>query len=484
MRTRSFPTRTRLLIGVLGIFVVATAGLVGSGALKSLALPWHQGAAQIALKTFTVQLGSVSKHTYATGTVGLASSVTISAPFQATLASLDISVGQAVTTGQAIGRLDTSTLAQTEIQDRLNVEAAQEKLQQIETGTTSASSQATAAQSASQPQNSLQQAQAGARQAQIADSKAQATLSLDRAALIALQQQQGSTAQQLTTARSQVEQDQTALSQADNAVVQAQAALAQAEAALTAAQSSTGTSSGPDPLQIALAGNQVEQAQAALQAVLSQEAEAVMTSPIAGTVLSLGAASGQQVSPTTAIATVADLSRMAVQAPVNEVDMPSLKVGDPVTVTVSAFSGQSFSGSLTSIGFTPTTSQNVVTYPVSVAIADSKGILRAGMTASISILTAQAANVLYLPSEAISGGHVLLRQGSQLVPATVQTGLVGDTQTQILSTFLKVGEVVVVKGQTSTAGSPTTKGSGAVPGIPGGAPGGGPGGPGGPPPAK
>lgn len=359
-------TLRRFLLSANATALLVAAGITGMDA-HLIPVPWAPTKSVVAYKTYTVKLGNVSRDVLATGGVSLSSSATVTAPFQTTLTALMVGVGQTVTAGQEIAQLDTTTLQTTELQDELNLEQANEKLQQ---------------------------------------------------------------------ARAQTNADQ---------------------------------------ISIALAYNQVKQAYATLQGVRGQIGAATLTAPLSGTVISVGAGAGQAVSPSTAIVTVADLSKMEVDAQVNEVDIPMLKAGQVVAITVSAFSGQTFGGKVTNISFTPATSQNVVTYPVTVAINDTKGLLRQGMTASISVLVAQVDNVLYLPTEAISGGRVLLKGSTKISAVPVQTGLVGDTTTQILS-GLSAGQTVVVKLQANTSGSPTTKGNQPPAGIPAG------GGPGGPPP--
>jgi hypothetical protein len=127
---------------------------------------------------------------------------------------------------------------------------------------------------------------------------------------------------------------------------------------------------------------------------------------------------------------------------------------------------------------------NVVTYDVTIALVKPAASVRNGMTADVSVVVANKANVLELPSAAITaagrGSTVTILSGGKQTVATVTTGLVGTSTTQIV-TGVSAGDVVVEPTVSVTAATSTSASSSSLTGGGGGFGGnGGPGG-GGPP---
>jgi multidrug efflux pump subunit AcrA (membrane-fusion protein) len=134
------------------------------------------------------------------------------------------------------------------------------------------------------------------------------------------------------------------------------------------------------------------------------------------------------------------------------------------------------SGKVTAVSPTSTVTSNVVTYDVTIALVDPSSSVRNGMTADVSVIVSNKANVLELPSAAITTAGpistVTILSGGKQTVTTVTTGLVGTSTTQIL-TGVKAGDVVVeptVSVTASTSSSSTNSlggggfGGGAIPG--------------------
>ena len=116
---------------------------------------------------------------------------------------------------------------------------------------------------------------------------------------------------------------------------------------------------------------------------------------------------------------------------------------------------------MTAVSPTSTVTSNVVTYDVTIALVDPPSTVRDGMTADVAVVVANKANVLELPSAAItSTGRLstvnLLVNGKQTV-TTVTTGLVGTSTTEVL-TGVKAGDVVVEPTVSVTASTSTSTG--------------------------
>ena len=96
-----------------------------------------------------------------------------------------------------------------------------------------------------------------------------------------------------------------------------------------------------------------------------------------------------------------DLSEMQILAKVDESDIGSIAVGQPVTFTVQAYPNRSFTGAVQQVRLQSTTQDNVVNYTTVISVANLDGKLLPGMTATVQFLTGSAKNVLLVPNAAI-----------------------------------------------------------------------------------
>jgi HlyD family secretion protein len=96
-----------------------------------------------------------------------------------------------------------------------------------------------------------------------------------------------------------------------------------------------------------------------------------------------------------------DLSEMQILAKVDESDIGSIAVGQPVTFTVQAYPNRTFTGTVQKVRLQSTTQDNVVNYTTVISVANLDGKLLPGMTATVQFLTGSAKNVLLVPNAAI-----------------------------------------------------------------------------------
>ncbi len=96
-----------------------------------------------------------------------------------------------------------------------------------------------------------------------------------------------------------------------------------------------------------------------------------------------------------------DLSKMQVECAVDEADIGKVKEGQTVRFTVDSFPDETFTGTVNQVRYSPTTTSNVVTYTTIVDVGNPGLKLRPGMTATVSIITGEATNVLRVPNAAL-----------------------------------------------------------------------------------
>jgi HlyD family secretion protein len=190
-------------------------------------------------------------------------------------------------------------------------------------------------------------------------------------------------------------------------------------------------------------------------------------SPIDGVVLNCAVEEGQTVAAsfnTPTLFTIAnDLTRMEVQADVDEADIGQVRMEQKVEFTVDAFPGETFTGTVTEIRLQPVIASNVVTYTVIINAPNPEKKLMPGMTASVTVILAESKNVTTIPVKAMKfsppdnlepgivgtdnkkekGTQVWVYNGKQMKPRTVETGLTDGNHIEIIS-GLKPGDEVVL----------------------------------------
>ena len=151
--------------------------------------------------------------------------------------------------------------------------------------------------------------------------------------------------------------------------------------------------------------SRLSQAKAQLDASKVDLDHCTIRSPIDGVVISRNMNVGQTVAASfqaPVLFTIAnDLSKMRIECSVDEADIGKVVEGQKVNFTVSAFPGEKFTGSVTQVRSSATVVQNVVTYTCIVDVNNPSLKLKPGMTATASIITASAENVLRVPNSAL-----------------------------------------------------------------------------------
>ena len=285
------------------------------------------------------------------------------------------------------------------------------------------------------------------------------------------------------TAQSNAAHDATTLAQSQQAYDQAAAAqgTARAQATQTAArgvvsvQTAEGqatqaagqlatlqgqlqqTAAPPTDSDLAAARAQVAAAQVAVDQAQANLSAATLVAPVDGVVAQINAVVGQTLSggssnsaSSSALMSLVDLDQLQVQAQVNESDMAGIRPGNPITFTVSAFPGSTFSGHVESVQPLGSQSQNVVTYTVVCSVDPTDTPLLPGMTASVTLVADSRSDVVVVVASAIQfaqsqgapPGTVLVMANGTPVARQVQTGLSDGRLTEVVA-GLQPGEVVV-----------------------------------------
>jgi len=146
------------------------------------------------------------------------------------------------------------------------------------------------------------------------------------------------------------------------------------------------------------------QAKSQLNTAVVNREHTVITAPIDGIIIQRAVEPGQTVnagmSAPKLFVIAADLTKMQVNANIDEADVGSMRPGQHVTFRVDAFPNDTFLGTVQQVRLQPTTVQNVVTYQTVIEVPNQQYKLKPGMTANVTIEIARKSNVLRLPSAA------------------------------------------------------------------------------------
>jgi HlyD family secretion protein len=152
----------------------------------------------------------------------------------------------------------------------------------------------------------------------------------------------------------------------------------------------------------------------------------------------------------TTVMTLSDLSKIFVNASVDESDIGGVRVGQSVEITADAFPGKEFSGQVVRIATQGVNTSNVVTFTVKIEVTSKdKDLLKPQMTANVSIIEASRQNVVLVPTAAVfrKDGNVyvtLVKDDGSKEDREVQTGINDGTNVEITS-GLQAGETVVLR---------------------------------------
>lgn len=197
---------------------------------------------------------------------------------------------------------------------------------------------------------------------------------------------------------------------------------------------------------------QQQSALAGLRLAERQLADTRIKSPITGVVASRLTDMGEMVGPGREIANVLDISTMKVRLSIQEEEVGRLRQGQSAVVRVDSRPGESFQGTVYSLGSKSET-PNGHTYPVEIVVKNkSKDPLRVGMFARVNVLCASAQNVLTISKEWLVSDDgeptVFVVDNDTARQRKLKLGLRGSDLYQVLD-GLKEGELVVSFGQKS-----------------------------------
>lgn len=414
---------------VIGVMVVAVVGGI---------LFWrHRSAISNQPKTYTVERRDVAQEVAFTGTLRSKQRAQLAFETTGTVVSLPVEVGQTVSEGQVVARLD---------QRSVSLEAAKAAADSA-AGADQARLAWQDAAEATQKTKQDSTATVEKRRQSVRDTK----IEMDQAKEVWQQTVRESGDESSTakvkysvflTAQSAYRAAQKTLNETETSVAKAnQAATATADEAYAlyvATQQAARNVSGLSSLQ------------ATQQLANLRVSKSVATAPFSGVVTATGVEEGELAVAGTPVVTVETIAKQEIVADVPESDIAKLQVGMVASFTLDAFpSERERSATIISLAPAAKVIEGVPTYEVVLELPESNVELKSGMTANVIVETAKRENVLAVPRRAVAkvGGiyKVKVRQldGSTRETEVSLSVLGSDGYVEIVA-GLKGGEIVVL----------------------------------------
>ncbi len=158
------------------------------------------------------------------------------------------------------------------------------------------------------------------------------------------------------------------------------------------------------------AQDSLRNAQLSMENTQEQLENYTVTAPVTGTVVDKSKKAGETVSNANggqSLCTIYDLTYLEMTLDIDELDISKVAVGQSVTITTDAVESKSYEGVVTKVSVVGTTSMGITSYPATVRIDETDGLLP-GMNVDAEIVLSEAADVLTIPAAALSRGDRVL----------------------------------------------------------------------------
>lgn len=192
----------------------------------------------------------------------------------------------------------------------------------------------------------------------------------------------------------------------------------------------------------------VAASQASVELMRTQLNNTVIKAPISGVIAASNAQLGELVTQGAMVATIVNIDTVEVDVNVSERIINQIKPGDEVQVTIGAVSNEALTGEILTVS--PAANPQTRQFGVKISLDNREGLLRPGMFAQIHLVTNQAADAIKIPKEAVVAAdgnrYVFVVNGDRAEKKSVQLGLENHQLIQITS-GLNYEDQVVIKGQ-------------------------------------
>lgn len=183
-----------------------------------------------------------------------------------------------------------------------------------------------------------------------------------------------------------------------------------------------------------------------------------INSPISGTIIEKNVKLGDTLLENQVLCTILDLSYLTVTLDIDELDISKINIGQEVTINAEAIEDKTYTGEITKININGVSSSGVTTYPVTIQIDETEGLLP-GMNIDAEITVASVTSVVAVPTSAVVRNNQILIKSESVDVETNQvpngsipegyeyiqvvTGVSNDDYIQIVE-GLEVGDTIYI----------------------------------------
>ncbi len=188
----------------------------------------------------------------------------------------------------------------------------------------------------------------------------------------------------------------------------------------------------------------IEQLNAAMTAAVAVRDKAFVRAPFAGVVAKIICQLGEAVVMGMPVVYMVQSEGSHIEAPFDEANLESLKIGQPAQIEIDSMPGKVFKGTLTYISPVVTIAEQLSrSLLCKVSIDEGIEKFRPGMSADVTIITDKKEDVPFVPSEAlVRDRYAYVIDGDRAVQHDVKTGIGNWDQREILD-GLKVGDMII-----------------------------------------
>ncbi|MES2437382.1 MAG: efflux RND transporter periplasmic adaptor subunit [Patescibacteria group bacterium] len=193
----------------------------------------------------------------------------------------------------------------------------------------------------------------------------------------------------------------------------------------------------------------IQQAQLDIQDTLVQISNRTIKSPVNGIVTKVDAEVGETISPSGPVISIISANQFEIEANIPEADMAKIAVGADTDVTLDAYGNDVvFKAKVVAIDPAETLVEGVATYRTTFQFVEKDERIKSGMTASIEVKGEQKENVIAVPQRSVITKNdqkfVQVLVGETIVDKPVQTGLRGSDGNIEITSGIVEGDKVVV----------------------------------------
>jgi HlyD family secretion protein len=437
-------------------------------------------------ETVAVSRGSINSTVSATGSIEPEAQVSLSFRTSGRVAQVLVSVGQTVEAGQLLAQLDISDLELALEQAQVSLQISQAQLKKLETPPSendlaAAQASVTVAQASvasaeaglssaqasyrqllagpspeelSVQESQIRQAEANVRQAQQAYDQVSGMPNIG-ALPQAAQLEQATIAYEVARAQFAVTQKpatEAQIAQALSQIAQAELSVRQARSNLLTAQNSLDTLiEGPASEDLEIARAQVRQAELnKIQAERSMD-NARIFAPFTGVVSQVNTRQGELYNSGLPALILTDLNNFHMTVLVDELDVRQVQLGQTVRLSLDALPDADITGEVIRVSPTASDVGGVVAYEVEIVPNQSNAPLKAGMSATAIITTAEVDNVILVPNRYIQldreTGQAFVQKMVDGVPALqeIEMGLRNDRFSQVVAGLADTDTIALIR---------------------------------------